>query len=149
MLINICTLIMFNTSVEVCDPNPCQNNGVCKILESGGFKCICKEPYFGKKCQDGEILINCVIIIIFSKNESFLSFHVGVFQRGTCVRKWSVVMVIVSELKRPRFMNANATPPIGPLSARKVSVSVSNFWSKWTTKYFFSSKSCDFYEWVH
>uniref|UniRef100_A0A671NKN5 Neurotrypsin n=1 Tax=Sinocyclocheilus anshuiensis TaxID=1608454 RepID=A0A671NKN5_9TELE len=51
-LTNICTLIMFNTSVEVCDPNPCQNNGVCEVLESGGFKCICKEPYIGKKCQD-------------------------------------------------------------------------------------------------
>ncbi|KTG31826.1 hypothetical protein cypCar_00012632 [Cyprinus carpio] len=39
-------------NLKVCDPNPCQNNGVCEVLESGGFKCICKEPYIGKKCQD-------------------------------------------------------------------------------------------------
>ncbi|KAI2658363.1 Hyaluronan-binding protein 2 [Labeo rohita] len=37
---------------EVCDPNPCQNNGVCEVLESGSFKCTCKEPYIGKNCQD-------------------------------------------------------------------------------------------------
>ncbi|NP_001103843.2 hyaluronan-binding protein 2 precursor [Danio rerio] len=37
---------------ETCDPNPCQNNGVCKEKESGGFKCICPPPYIGKKCQN-------------------------------------------------------------------------------------------------
>uniref|UniRef100_A0A8C2CXT6 Neurotrypsin n=1 Tax=Cyprinus carpio TaxID=7962 RepID=A0A8C2CXT6_CYPCA len=45
-------IFSFFDEPEVCDPNPCQNNGVCEVLESGGFKCICKEPYIGKKCQD-------------------------------------------------------------------------------------------------
>ncbi|XP_051959042.1 hyaluronan-binding protein 2 [Xyrauchen texanus] len=35
-----------------CDPNPCQNNGVCEVKPNGGYKCICPEPYIGKKCQD-------------------------------------------------------------------------------------------------
>ncbi|XP_056627615.1 hyaluronan-binding protein 2 [Triplophysa dalaica] len=37
---------------DECIPNPCENNGVCETLKSGGFKCICAEPYIGKKCQD-------------------------------------------------------------------------------------------------
>ncbi|XP_067285600.1 hyaluronan-binding protein 2 isoform X2 [Pseudorasbora parva] len=36
---------------EVCDPNPCQNNGVCE-LEKDSFKCICPKPFFGKHCQN-------------------------------------------------------------------------------------------------
>lgn len=43
-------------------------------------------------------------------------------------------MGIVSELKKPRFLNASAGPPIWALSAGKVSISVSDFWSK--TNYF-------------
>nr|XP_055031994.1 hyaluronan-binding protein 2 [Misgurnus anguillicaudatus] len=37
---------------DACDPNPCENNGVCEATESGGFTCTCPEPYIGKKCQD-------------------------------------------------------------------------------------------------
>ncbi|ROI81846.1 Hyaluronan-binding protein 2 [Anabarilius grahami] len=44
--------LAFELIDEACDPNPCQNNGVCELLKNGGFKCICPEPYIGKKCQE-------------------------------------------------------------------------------------------------
>ncbi|KAM9810114.1 hyaluronan-binding protein 2 [Syngnathus typhle] len=37
-----------------CDPNPCQNNGVCK--EKGKkrkFKCDCQKPFRGRRCEKG------------------------------------------------------------------------------------------------
>ncbi|KAK2876300.1 hypothetical protein Q8A67_020396 [Cirrhinus molitorella] len=55
-------IFSFFDEPEVCDPNPCQNNGVCEVLKSGGFRCTCKEPYIGKKCQDERnvcMKVNC------------------------------------------------------------------------------------------
>ncbi|XP_070772348.1 hyaluronan-binding protein 2-like [Enoplosus armatus] len=36
-----------------CNPNPCQNNGVCEEKEKNNFKCDCPRPYKGKRCQKG------------------------------------------------------------------------------------------------
>uniref|UniRef100_A0A3P8UAL8 trypsin n=1 Tax=Amphiprion percula TaxID=161767 RepID=A0A3P8UAL8_AMPPE len=36
-----------------CNPNPCQNNGVCKEKGKRKFKCDCPKPFKGKKCQKG------------------------------------------------------------------------------------------------
>uniref|UniRef100_A0A3B3SCP6 trypsin n=1 Tax=Paramormyrops kingsleyae TaxID=1676925 RepID=A0A3B3SCP6_9TELE len=35
---------------DPCDPNPCDNKGVCEV-DGGSFKCVCPEPYRGKKCH--------------------------------------------------------------------------------------------------
>ena len=38
---------------EVCNPNPCQNNGVCRAhLES--YVCDCPPGYYGDQCQTGK-----------------------------------------------------------------------------------------------
>ena len=34
-----------------CQPNPCQNDGICNELTNGEFECTCKKGYFGDKCQ--------------------------------------------------------------------------------------------------
>ncbi|XP_066519162.1 hyaluronan-binding protein 2-like isoform X2 [Hoplias malabaricus] len=39
---------------DVCDPNPCHNNGTCKARSDGHFRCTCPRPFKGKKCQDVE-----------------------------------------------------------------------------------------------
>ncbi|XP_031696731.1 hyaluronan-binding protein 2-like [Anarrhichthys ocellatus] len=36
---------------DECDPNPCLNGGSCDHAADGSFKCLCPEPYSGKKCQ--------------------------------------------------------------------------------------------------
>ncbi|XP_033886726.2 hyaluronan-binding protein 2-like isoform X1 [Acipenser ruthenus] len=35
---------------EGCDPNPCQNNGVCEARR-GRYKCHCPEPFSGRNCH--------------------------------------------------------------------------------------------------
>ncbi|XP_072523574.1 hyaluronan-binding protein 2-like [Salminus brasiliensis] len=39
---------------DVCDPNPCLNNGTCDTKTDGHYKCTCPRPFIGKKCQDVE-----------------------------------------------------------------------------------------------
>ncbi|KAE8280411.1 Hyaluronan-binding protein 2 [Larimichthys crocea] len=36
-----------------CDPNPCLNNGVCKVKGRGNFKCDCPHPFKGRRCEKG------------------------------------------------------------------------------------------------
>ncbi|CAH1774354.1 unnamed protein product, partial [Owenia fusiformis] len=38
------------TDVDMCDPNPCQNNGTC-YSENDTFNCTCEDNYFGKTCS--------------------------------------------------------------------------------------------------
>ncbi|XP_056285103.1 hyaluronan-binding protein 2 [Pseudoliparis swirei] len=45
-----------------CDPNPCLNSGSCGHTANGSFRCVCPEPYTGKKCQTVKDLcksVNC------------------------------------------------------------------------------------------
>ncbi|XP_049320566.1 hyaluronan-binding protein 2 isoform X3 [Astyanax mexicanus] len=47
---------------DVCDPNPCLNNGTCETGTDGHYKCTCPRPFIGKKCQDVENVcknVNC------------------------------------------------------------------------------------------
>ncbi|XP_061693252.1 hyaluronan-binding protein 2 [Syngnathoides biaculeatus] len=36
-----------------CNPNPCQNNGVCKEKRQKKFKCDCPKPFKGRRCEKG------------------------------------------------------------------------------------------------
>ncbi|XP_061765990.1 hyaluronan-binding protein 2-like [Nerophis ophidion] len=36
-----------------CNPNPCENNGVCEEKGKKGFKCDCPGPYRGRRCEKG------------------------------------------------------------------------------------------------
>ncbi|KAL7869267.1 hypothetical protein AOLI_G00132550 [Acnodon oligacanthus] len=47
---------------DMCDPNPCFNNGTCETGSDGPFTCICPRPFKGRKCQDVEDVcknVNC------------------------------------------------------------------------------------------
>ncbi|XP_072523531.1 hyaluronan-binding protein 2-like [Salminus brasiliensis] len=39
---------------DMCDSNPCLNNGTCETGIDGPYKCTCPRPFIGKKCQDVE-----------------------------------------------------------------------------------------------
>lgn len=39
-----------NTPANSCSPNPCQNNGECKILASGRRVCVCTQSFKGPTC---------------------------------------------------------------------------------------------------
>ena len=41
---------IFNIAVFRCKPNPCYNGGICADL-GYSYKCSCKKPYSGKRCQ--------------------------------------------------------------------------------------------------
>ena len=41
---------IFNIAVFRCKPNPCYNGGICADL-GNSYKCSCKKPYSGKRCQ--------------------------------------------------------------------------------------------------
>lgn len=55
--INMCfkgsKAVTFYIPVDLCDPNPCQNGGQCKV-EGGTVMCSCVSGYTGKLC-DGRI----------------------------------------------------------------------------------------------
>ncbi|XP_077470117.1 factor VII-activating protease [Stigmatopora argus] len=36
-----------------CNPNPCENNGICKEKGKKKFKCECPKPFKGRRCQKG------------------------------------------------------------------------------------------------
>lgn len=38
-------------SCEQVEGELCLNGGTCKNLESGGYQCICQEPFYGPICQ--------------------------------------------------------------------------------------------------
>lgn len=42
-------------TVNVCDPNPCKNDGSCIVQNDGGFTCVCDYGFIGDVC-DGKIL---------------------------------------------------------------------------------------------
>ena len=40
--------------MPVCDPNPCQNRGTCKVTGPGTYSCECWPGYTGKDCGIGK-----------------------------------------------------------------------------------------------
>uniref|UniRef100_UPI0037E80B42 hyaluronan-binding protein 2-like n=1 Tax=Semicossyphus pulcher TaxID=241346 RepID=UPI0037E80B42 len=69
---------------NVCDPNPCFNGASCAVQSATEFKCMCPEPYVGKRCQ--KVRNFC---------ENVRCGH------GDCV----------ANLKKPPFFECKCTPP--------------------------------------
>jgi len=42
--------------VDACDPNPCQNDGICSVDEAGAATCACTEEFTGALCEE-EVVI--------------------------------------------------------------------------------------------
>lgn len=40
-----------NVAVDLCNPNPCQNNGVCKVQSGGRQVCECTQSFSGPTCS--------------------------------------------------------------------------------------------------
>ena len=55
IILLLTTLVKFSclyfSEENTCEPNPCQHDGICTELKSGGFECTCKKGHFGDKCQ--------------------------------------------------------------------------------------------------
>ncbi|XP_061183294.1 uncharacterized protein LOC133191562 [Saccostrea echinata] len=66
--------------VATCDPNPCKNNGECRIHNT----CICPVEYTGTLCEDNNLLVRCgfeknicnISVRNFTKTNSFLGIPV-------------------------------------------------------------------------
>lgn len=41
---------------QVCDPNPCTNNGICCPSERGTYSCKCPLGYEGVRCEFSKFL---------------------------------------------------------------------------------------------
>ena len=39
--------------IDPCQPNPCENNGLCSAALDGTHSCICRTGFFGDNCQIG------------------------------------------------------------------------------------------------
>ena len=37
--------------VNLCNPNPCKNNGICKTASSGDLMCECTSSFTGSRCE--------------------------------------------------------------------------------------------------
>lgn len=52
-------VVLSSKGEKKCEPNPCQNSGVCReLIEDEDYKCECLHGYRGKDCE-GE-LIGCI-----------------------------------------------------------------------------------------
>ncbi|ELU09492.1 hypothetical protein CAPTEDRAFT_223674 [Capitella teleta] len=40
-----------NETKDVCDPNPCENNGTCDSSDIVRYKCVCPDGYMGPNCE--------------------------------------------------------------------------------------------------
>uniref|UniRef100_A0A8B9RBM9 trypsin n=2 Tax=Astyanax mexicanus TaxID=7994 RepID=A0A8B9RBM9_ASTMX len=100
---------------DVCDPNPCLNNGTCEPGIFGPYECTCPRPFIGKKCQDGQSPVEhtpahteypthvqrnslCIVCLLFC-----------VFQFIMCVRKFIVVKASVCAFQQSPFMSTSYT----------------------------------------
>ena len=46
----------FVSGIALCNPNPCENNGICQIVSRHSFLCQCNETFYtGDRCQSGII----------------------------------------------------------------------------------------------
>jgi len=43
---------------HTCDSKPCGTNGVCEIVSSTSYKCLCKPNFTGENCQTGLFTLN-------------------------------------------------------------------------------------------
>ena len=104
-----------------CNPNPCENNGVCEEKGKRRFKCDCPAPFKGRRCQRGlgkKSLHACCRLVkyvqyIIRQNEwikkkvsLLLLSQVQKFVKGV-----DVVGVSVCWPRLPRSLSANASIP--------------------------------------
>ena len=52
--------VYVNAAINVCESNPCLNDGTCKI-QSEGFTCVCNQGYKQPICtHDGKFSVMCI-----------------------------------------------------------------------------------------
>ena len=59
-------LLLIFFTVDICVPNPCENDGTCSEgYEPSSFMCNCKPGYTGEKCEEsiGKILLDFYLLI--------------------------------------------------------------------------------------
>ena len=57
----------FVIEIKSCTPNPCQHNGICKIVNNN-FECDCNGTFYrGKICEKGAIVVPEIPILFISQ----------------------------------------------------------------------------------
>ncbi|CAH1796634.1 unnamed protein product, partial [Owenia fusiformis] len=68
------TGVFCQTNVSaLCDPNPCENGGECRVSRSGSAYCACTQGFTGSRCQT-EVLGPCSTMPCFNDAECIETF---------------------------------------------------------------------------
>ncbi|CAK9298283.1 unnamed protein product [Gordionus sp. m RMFG-2023] len=63
--------------IDACYGNPCENGGLCKVIQHGRFSCLCPQGYDGLRCENN--VDNCAMILETENSGS------RCYNNGTCV----------------------------------------------------------------
>ena len=53
VMIGTLSVKFLSSDINDCDPNPCQNSGLCMDLVED-YECLCEPGYKGKDCEEGK-----------------------------------------------------------------------------------------------
>ena len=73
-IVNIASFETYQNKTE-CEFNPCQNNGVCLLLDEKRFVCSCKRYFFGVYCENSKHLILVSSIFSYMNRRSSTAIH--------------------------------------------------------------------------
>jgi hypothetical protein len=81
-IVNTASYEIYQNKTE-CEFNPCQNNGVCLLLDEKRFVCSCKRYFFGVYCENSKHLILAVLFEFPNEFRKFKTYR----QRFTILKR--------------------------------------------------------------
>ena len=67
--------VLFFVVEKKCEPNPCQNSGICReLMEEEDYKCECLHEYRGKDCEGLPVVITTCLCYRTKSVSSIMTF---------------------------------------------------------------------------